>query len=165
MSTVKLEALPPATCAEIDTWIAKYPPDRKQSAVLPALSIVQRENGGWLRREHLDTVAKYLDMPPVSVYEVATFYSMLDLHPVGRHKVVICTNISCMLSGCQAIVDHVEKKFSIRLGETTPDSRITLIVEEECLAACTSAPMMTVDGVYHVNLTPEKVDAILDELE
>jgi NADH-quinone oxidoreductase subunit E len=151
--------------AEIDHWIAKYPPERKQSAVLAALTIVQEQNGGWLTTELMDAVADYLDMPRISVYEVGTFYSMFDLKPVGRHKISVCTNISCHLCGGGEIVRHIEQKLGIRLGETTPDGRITLKVEEECLAACVGAPMMAVDGHYHEHLTPEKVDRILESLE
>lgn len=149
----------------IDGWTAKYPEDRRQSAVLAALSIAQEQNGGWLTTELMDAVAAYLSMPRVSVYEVASFYSMLDTEPMGRHKISICNNISCMLCGAEDIVHHVEEKLGIRLGQTTPDGRITLKVEEECLAACAGAPMMTVDGHYYEHLTLEKVDAILDGLE
>ncbi|WP_156774737.1 NADH-quinone oxidoreductase subunit NuoE [Alkalilimnicola ehrlichii MLHE-1] len=151
--------------AEIDHWLTKYPEDQKQSAVIPALHVVQDNSGGWLRREQMDAVAEYLGMDPVAVYEVATFYSMFDLEPVGRHKVNICTNICCWLKGAEDIVAYTEKKLGIKLGETTPDQRITLKIEEECLAACTGAPMMVVDGHYYTDLTPEKIDQILDALE
>jgi len=156
--------LPAEVREEIDRWLAKYPPDRKQSAVLAALHAVQHHHG-WVETRHMDAVARYLDMPPVSVYEVASFYSMIETKPVGRHTVAICTNISCMLCGAEEIVAHVEKKLGIRLGESTPDGRIYLKKEEECLAACCGAPMMAVDGHYHERLTPEKVDEILDALE
>ncbi len=159
------DRMPDAVRERIDEWLKKYPPDQKQSAVLAALQAAQDSNGGWLTRELMDAVADYLGMPRVSVYEVGTFYSMLELEPVGRHMVSICTNISCMLCGAEDIVAHVENKLGIRLGETTPDGRITLKKEEECLAACVGAPMMAVDGHYHENLTPEKVDRILDGLE
>ena len=122
-------------------------------------------DGGWVTRELMDAVADYLDMPQVAVYEVGTFYSMIELEPVGRNMVALCTNISCMLCGAESLVEHVERKLGIRLGETTPDGRITLKLEEECLAACSSGPMMTVNGHYHEQLTPDKVDAILDGLE
>ena len=161
----KSELLTPESRARIDAWIAKYPADQKKSAVLSALQIAQEQNGGWVSRELLDAVADYLDMPPVLVYEVGTFYSMIELEPVGRNMVALCTNLSCMLCGAETIVEHVEKKLGIRLGETTEDGRITLKLEEECLAACTGGPMMTVNGHYHENLTPEKVDEILDALE
>ena len=113
----------------------------------------------------MDAVAEYLGLPPIQVYEVATFYSMFETKPVGRHHISVCTNISCMLRGSDEIVDHVEKKLGIKTGESTPDGRIYLKREEECLAACTGAPMMMVDHVYHENLTPESVDKILDELK
>jgi NADH-quinone oxidoreductase subunit E len=156
--------LPAEVKAEIDQWLEKYPPDQKQSAVLSALHAVQNREG-WLTTAHMDAVARYLDMPPVSVYEVGTFYSMLELEPVGRNIVSICTNISCMLCGADNLVEHVENKLGIRLGETTADGRITLKKEEECLAACIGAPMMTVNGHYHENLNIETVDQILDDLE
>ena len=151
--------------AQIDAWLEKYPPEQRQSAVLHALHVVQVQNGGWVSRELMDAVADYLGMPRVLVYEVGTFYSMIELEPVGRNMVALCTNISCMLCGAESLVEHVEKKLGIRLGETTADGRITLKREEECLAACAAGPMMTVNGHYHEKLTPEKVDAILDGLE
>jgi len=159
----KTVELSEAVRREIDHWLSKYPPDQKQSAVLPALHAVQHEQGH-VSTEYMDAVAEYLDMPPVSVYEVATFYSMIETRPVGRNTVAICTNISCMLCGADRIVEHVEKKLGIRLGESTPDGRIYLKLEEECLAACAGGPMMAVNGHYHENLTVEKVDRILDEL-
>ncbi len=157
--------LKPETLATIDAWLKKYPPEQKRSAVIAALTAAQQQNGGWLSTELMDAVADYLGLPKVWVYEVANFYSMLDTHPTGRHKVSICNNISCMLRGADEIVAHVEKKLGIRRGETTEDGRITLVMEEECLAACCGAPMMVVDGHYHEHLTPEKVDEILDGLE
>ena len=112
-----------------------------------------------------DKVAQYLDMPPIAVYEVATFYSMYELKPVGRHKVCVCTNVSCMLRGAEELVSHIEGRLGIRIGESTADGRIFLKQEEECLAACCGAPMMMVDHRYHENLTVEDVDRILDELD
>jgi len=162
---VSTDLISPESRAQIDHWIAKYPPDRKQSAVLAALRIVQEQNGGWLTTELMDAVADYLDMSRVAVYEVATFYSMYDLKPVGRHKISVCSNISCMLCGAGEIIKYVEQKLGIRLGETTPDGKFTLKIEEECLAACGGGPMMVIDGHYYENLTPEKVDQILDSLE
>ncbi len=157
------QLLSPEVRARIDRWIAKYPPDRKQSAVMAALRIVQEEHG-WLRRELMDAVADYLEMPPISVYEVATFYSMYDLEPVGRHKICVCTNISCMLRGAEDVVRHLEERLGIKMGETTPDGRFTL-KEVECLAACGGAPMFQIGKRYYENLTPEKIDAILDSLD
>jgi NADH-quinone oxidoreductase subunit E len=149
---------------EIDGWVAKFPPDRKRSAVLAALHAVQHENNGFLTTDLMDAVAAYLGLAPIHVYEVASFYSMFETKPVGRHHVSVCTNISCMLRGSQEVVDHVEKKLGIKTGDSTPDGRIYLKREEECLAACTGAPMMMVDHVFHENLTPERIDKILDEL-
>jgi NADH-quinone oxidoreductase subunit E len=149
---------------EIDQWVAKFPPDRKRSAVISALHAVQHEHGH-LSTELMDAVAEYLGLPSIQVYEVASFYSMFETRPVGRHHISICTNISCMLRGSQEIVDHVEKKLGIKVGESTADGRIYLKREEECLAACVGAPMLMVDHVYHENLTPARVDEILDELK
>ncbi len=149
---------------EIDRWAAKFPPDRKRSAVISALHAAQHENHGFLTAELMDAVAEYLDLPNIFVYEVASFYSMFETKPVGRHHISVCTNISCMLRGSQEVVDHVEKKLGIKTGESTPDGRIYLKREEECLAACTGAPMMMVDHVFHENLTPQSIDKILDEL-
>jgi NADH-quinone oxidoreductase subunit E len=153
------------TLAHIDRWIAKFPPDRKRSAVLQSLMAAQNQNGGWLSDELIAAVAKVLGIPPVWAYEVATFYSMFHLEPCGRNEVAICTNISCWLNGGEDIVRHCEKKLGIRHGESTADGRIHLKQEEECLAACAGAPMMIVNGDYHEKLTPEKVDAILDGLK
>jgi NADH-quinone oxidoreductase subunit E len=153
------------TRATIDAWLTKFPEDQKQSAVLSALEAAQHQNGGWVTRELMDAVADYLGMPRVLVYEVGSFYSMIELEPVGRNMVAVCTNLSCMLCGSETIVEHVEKKLGIKLGETTSDGRITLKLEEECLAACAGGPMMTVNGHYYEKLTPEKVDEILDGLE
>ena len=149
----------------IDHWIKKYPADRKQSAVLAALCEAQHENNGYLTIALMDTVADYLGMPRIAVYEVASFYSMLETKPCGRHSISVCTNISCMLCGADEIVAHIEKKLGIKTGESTGDGRIYLKREEECLAACCGGPMMMVDHVYHEKLTPARVDAILEKLE
>ena len=149
---------------QIDKWIAKYPDQWKQSAVMAALMIVQKDNGGWLTTELMDKVAAYLDMAPIAVYEVASFYSMYEHKPVGKHKICMCTNISCMLNGSDRIVQHLEEKLSIKMGETTKDNRFTL-KEVECLGACVGAPMMQIGDKYYENLTPELVDSILDNLE
>ncbi len=165
MSARKSDLLSAHARAEIDHWLTRYPADRKQSAVLAALREVQHENGGYLTTELMDAVADYLDMPPIAVYEVASFYSMFELKPVGRHNIAVCTNISCMLRGGDTVLAHIERKLGIKLGESTPDGKFYLKKEEECLAACCGAPMMQVDHVYHENLTPEKVDQVLDSLE
>ena len=160
-----MAVLSDATRAHIDHWLAKFPADRKRSAVLQGLFAAQEQNGGWLSDEIIAAVAKYLDLPPVWAYEVATFYSMFETEQVGRNNVAFCTNISCWLNGGEDIVRHCERKLGIRHGESTPDGRIFLKVEEECLAACAGAPMMVVDGHYHEKLTPAKVDELLDGLE
>ena len=147
---------------EIDHWVAKFPPDRKRSAVISALHAVQHEHG-FLTQQSMDAVAAYLGLPSIQVYEVASFYSMFETKPCGRHHVSVCTNISCMLCGGEDILAHVEKRLGIEVGESTPVGRFFLKAEEECLAACNGAPMMMVDHVYYENLTPEKVDRILDE--
>jgi NADH-quinone oxidoreductase subunit E len=154
-----------ATRAEIDHWVAKFPPGRQRSASLAALRAAQEQNQGFLTPELMDAVAEYLKLPPIQVYEVASFYSMFETHPCGRHHVSICTNISCMLNGGEELVAHAQSKLGIKLNESTADGRIFLKREEECLAACTGAPMMMVDHVFHEHLTPEKLDQILDELK
>ncbi len=150
---------------EIDGWAAQYPPEGKRSAVIAALHTVQHENGGHVTVELMDAVADYLGLAPIDVYEVASFYSMIETQPVGRHSISVCNNISCMLCGGDELVEHIERKLGIKRGETTADGRIFLKVEEECLAACAGAPMMMVDHKYYENLTPEAVDEIIDSLE
>ncbi len=149
----------------IDHWIKKFPDGRQRSAVIEALRAVQHENQGYLTPELMDAVADYLDLPPIQVYEVATFYSMFETKPVGRHSISVCTNISCMLRGSGEIVEHLEQKLGINTGESTDDGKFYLKREEECLAACCGAPMMMVDHHYYENLTPAKVDALLERLE
>lgn len=149
---------------EIDQWLTKFPADQKQSAVLYALRITQENNQGWLTEAMMDAVAEYLEMPKIAVYEVATFYNMYDLQPVGRHKINVCTSISCMLCGSEKIMGYLQHKLNIKAGETTEDGKFTL-KKAECLAACCGAPMMQIDKTYYENLTEEKVDQILAELE
>jgi NADH-quinone oxidoreductase subunit E len=153
------------TRASIDHWVSKFPPEHKRSALIQALIAAQHQNGGWVSKDMIEAVADYLDLPPVWAFEVASFYSMLDQKPVGRNKVNICTNISCWLNGAEDMVSHIENKLGIKLGETTADDRITLIVEEECIAACCGAPAMVVNGHYHENLDTDKIDKILDGLD
>ena len=150
---------------EIDHWVKKFPEGRQRSAIIGALQSVQHENDGYLTPELMDAVADYLALPPIQVYEIATFYSMFETTPVGRHSISVCTNISCMLRGSDEIVEHLEKKFAIKTGESTADGKFYLKREEECLAACCGAPMMMVDHEYYENLTPDKVDAVLEKLE
>ena len=153
------------TREHIDHWASKFPPERKRSALIQGLIAAQEQNHGYLTDVLTTAVAKYLNLPPVWAYEIATFYSMFETSPVGRNNVAICTNISCWLNGAEDIVRHCEKKLGIKLGESTTDGRIYLKPEEECLAACCGAPMMMIDHVYYENLTPEKVDQVLDSLK
>ena len=164
-ATVTTGALSAHAREEIDHWVAKFPPGRQRSAVISALRIVQHENGGYLTPALMDAVADYLKLAPVQVYEVASFYSMLETDPVGRHHISVCTNISCMLCGAEDIVTHVERRLGIRTGESTSDGKFFLKREEECLAACVGAPMMMVDHVYHENLTPKSVEEILEAVK
>ncbi|MBD08423.1 MAG: NAD(P)H-dependent oxidoreductase subunit E [Gammaproteobacteria bacterium] len=150
---------------EIDRWVSKFPEGRQRSAVIGALQAAQHENQGYLSAEIMNAVADYLGLPAIQVYEVATFYSMFETEPVGRHCVSVCTNISCMLRGSDEIVSHLEERLGIKLGESTEDGKFYLKKEEECLAACCGAPMMMVDHVYHENLTSIKVDEILEQLD
>jgi NADH-quinone oxidoreductase subunit E len=150
--------------ATIDRWVAQYPPEWKQSAVMPALTLVQEHNGGWLSRELMDDVAAYLDMPAIAVYEVASFYSMYDLEPVGRHKVCICNSVSCLLNGSEELIEHVTDKYRVRPGETTDDGRFTF-KEVECLGACRHAPAVLVGKTYHECLTPKALDKLIEDLE
>ncbi len=149
---------------EVTKWLRKFPPEQKRSGSLYALRMVQEEKG-WISKEDMKAVADFLQIPEVQVYEVATFYSMYDLEPRGRNKIGICTNISCMLCGSKSIVEHVKNKLGIGFNETTADGKFYL-QEVECLAACCGAPAMIVnDKQYHENLTPQKVDEILESLE
>jgi len=150
---------------EIDRWVAKFPEGKQRSAVIAALHAVQHENSGYLTPELMIAVADYLELAPIQVFEVATFYSMFETKPVGRHSISVCTNISCMLRGADDIVDHVENKLGIKTGQSTADGKFYLKREEECLAACCGAPMMMVDHRYYENLTTEQVDEVLDELK
>ena len=150
---------------KIDLLCKRFPEDRKRSAVIGALHLVQHENASYLTAELMNEVADHLSIPTMQVYEVATFYSMFNTKPVGRHNIAICTNISCMLRGADEIVSHVEKKLGVKTGESTEDGRIFLKREEECLAACCGAPMMMVNHHYYENLTMDKVDKILRDLK
>ena len=161
---MKNKLLPDSVCKQIDHWIAKYPADQRQSAVLAALTIVQDYNEGWLSEELMEAVADYLNMSKIAVFEVATFYTMFELNPVGRHKISLCTNISCMLMGSGEVAKHLEKRLQAKFGETTADGKFTLR-EVECLGACANAPACYIGKQYYENLTPEKMDNILDKLK
>ncbi len=159
-----MNTLSEQTKQKIDHWLKKYPSDQRQSGVMYALSVVQEENGGWLTETLMDAIADYLNMPKIAVYEVATFYSMFELNPVGRHKISVCTNISCMLCGSEEIAAYLKERLGIGFNETTADGKFTL-KEVECLAACGRAPVLQMAGDYYENLTIEKVDRLLKELE
>jgi NADH-quinone oxidoreductase subunit E len=164
MSTTQKNLLSEAVRAKIDKWLQRYPANEKRSAVQEALKYAQDDNNGWLTDELMDGVADYLGMPKIAVYEVVSFYTFYNVKPVGRHIISVCTNISCMLGGCEKIVDHLKKRLQIDFNGTTPDGKFTLR-EVECLAACTAAPMFQIGRDYHEHLTPQKVDAILEKLE
>lgn len=149
--------------ADIDQWIEKYPFDQRQSAVMSTLRIAQ-EAHGHLSAELMDAVADYLNMAPIAVYEVASFYTMYEHQPHGKHLINVCTNISCLLRNSKEIVNHLEKKLNIKLGQTTDDGRFTLR-SVECLGACVNAPMMQVDKDYHENLTTESIDKVLEQYQ
>lgn len=156
--------LSPEAIEKIDYELTKYPADQRQAAVMSALRIVQTERG-WLSKESITEVAQYLGMPEIAAMEVATFYNMYDLSPVGKYKITICTNISCMLRGSDEIVDHLQKKLGVGFNEVTPDGKFCL-KEGECMGCCGGAPLMHVNNTkMHEFLTPEKVDAILEELK
>lgn len=152
-----------AGLAEIDRWIAKYPATEKKSAVMRALMVVQEEQG-YLTETAMQAVADYLEMPAIAVYQVASFYTMYEKKPVGRHVVNVCTNISCKLRHSDKIVDVLKEKMGVSLGETTEDGRFTLRAVE-CLGACVNAPMMQIDKTYHEHLTSEQLDEILAQYE
>ncbi|KUJ71838.1 NADH-quinone oxidoreductase subunit NuoE [Thiomicrospira sp. WB1] len=164
MSTANQGMIQGDVKARIDRWVARYPENEAQSAVMAALRIVQEENGGHLTTELMDEVADYLNMTPIAVYEVATFYSMYEHEPVGRHKLCVCTNISCMLRGSDELLDYMKQKLDVEVGQVTPDGKFS-IKTVECLGACGGAPMMMVGKEYYEDLDEKRVDEILDGLE
>lgn len=156
--------LSPEALLKIDKAIAKYPADRKQSAVMAALTIAQDEKG-WLAPETMDFVAQYLGVPPIAVYEVASFYTMYDLKPVGRHKLTICTNLPCALQGAAAAAEHLKRKLGVGFNETTGDGCFTL-KEGECMGACGDAPVVLHNNKKMLSwMTPGKLDQLIDELK
>jgi NADH-quinone oxidoreductase subunit E len=157
--------LSPHIKEEIESWKARFPADRQRSAVISALHAVQHENRGFVTAEQMNAIAEYLELPSIQVYEVATFYSMFQTRKVGRNEVAICTNVACMLRGADDLVEHVENKLGLKLGESSEDGKLFLKREEECIAACCGAPAMMVNHKYYENLTVEMVDEILDGLD
>lgn len=156
--------LSPESIAKIDYELGKYPPEHRQAAVMSALRIAQTEKG-WLSQEVIAFVADYLGIPAIAAMEVASFYNMYDLQPVGQYKITICTNISCMLRDADTIVDHLQKKLGIGFNEVTADGKFCL-KEGECMGACGGAPLLHVNNrEMHEFLTVEKVDTILEQLK
>jgi len=149
---------------EIDIVRSKFPEDKSKSAIIESLLLIQHDNNGFLSDELIASLANYLNINKIDVYEVATFYSMFNLKPVGKITISVCTNVSCMLRNSDGIIDHIEKKLKIKIGESTKDNKFYLKDEMECLAACNGAPMMQVNHINYENLTFEKVDNILDEI-
>ena len=162
--TIPVAALSPASLAKIDKAVAKYPLERKDSAVMAALTIAQDEKG-WLSTETMNFVAQYLGMAPVAVYEVATFYTMYDLKPVGKYKLTICTNLPCALQGATGAAQHLKKVLGIGFGETTPDGRFTL-KEGECMGACGDAPVILQNNKRMLcAMSADKIDQLISTLK
>ncbi len=156
--------LSPEALGRIDQALAKYPPDQRQSAVMAALTIAQDEKG-WLSTETMDFVAQYLGMPSIAVYEVASFYTMYDMKPVGTHKVTVCTNLPCALSGGTAAAEHLKRKLGVGFNETTADGRFTL-KEGECMGACGDAPVLLHNNKrMYCAMTAGKLDALIEDLK
>lgn len=156
--------LPQILQNKIEDWIKKYPEGRKQSALLAALLLTQEYNHGWLSEDLIHAVADFLAVSRVTVREVVSFYSLFDVSPVGKYKINVCTNVSCMLRGCDVIVQHLKKRLNIDFNQTTSDGKFTL-KEVECLGACINAPVAQVGKHYWEDLTIEKVDQLLDNLD
>jgi NADH-quinone oxidoreductase subunit E len=160
MKNIKLS---PRICEYLDKWNLRYPEEQKRSGIFEALRLVQEENQGFLTVELMDAVADYLNIPNISVYEVATFYSLYHLQPVGKYVIDVCTNISCALNGAENIVHHFKERLGIGLNETTPDGKFTLR-EVECLGACIAPPVCQIGKKYYEKLSPEKIDEMLKTL-
>ena len=150
---------------EIDSVKNKFPDDQKKSSIIESLLIIQHENNGYLTNELIESLANYLNVQKIDVYEVATFYSMFSLKPVGKNTISVCTNVSCMLRNSDQIVNYIEKKLKVKIGESTKDNKFYLKDEMECLAACNGAPMMQVNHINYENLTYQKIDEILDGIK
>ncbi len=164
MARVIAKELSQEVLDKVEDWLQRFPQEQKQSAVLGGLHAIQHEYG-YLPVEQMDVLADKLQIPAIAVYEVASFYSMFELKPVGKHTIAVCTNLSCMLRGGEEILSYLEEKLEIKCGETSSDGKFYLKKEEECLAGCCGAPMMQVDHVYYENLTPAVVDEILEKMD
>lgn len=164
MTNLNSSILTGEVAKKCELWLERFPKDKKRSAVIEILKIVQNENGGYLTECLISEVANFLNISRISVYEVATFYSMFDLNKVGKYKICLCISISCMLCGSDEILKYLKNKLNIDINETTKDGKFTL-KKVECLAACGGAPVMQIGEEYYENLTPEKINSILDSLE
>ena len=163
MTRVVAKELSAEALAQIEDWMRRFPEEQKRSAVIGGLHAIQHDYG-YLPVEQMDLLAEKLEISAIAVYEVASFYSMFELEPVGKHTIAVCTNLSCMLRGGEEILNYLEEKLEIKCGETSADGKFYLKQEEECLAGCCGAPVMQIDHVYYEKLTPAKVDKILDEM-
>jgi NADH-quinone oxidoreductase subunit E len=152
----------PEVIEEMKAHVAKYPPERSRSALIPLLFVVQRERGGWIDNPGINFLAEFLKLEVTDIWETATFYSMFNLRPIGRHHIQICKTLSCKIMGEPEITDHICSKLGIHPGETTEDGKFTVSLVE-CLGSCGTAPMMQIGFDYHEDLTVEKVDRILEE--
>lgn len=159
-----MSELPQAIQDAIDAWVLRYPPEQKRSGVFEALRLVQEFNRGYLTVSLMDAVADYLKMPRTAVYEVATFYTMFELSPVGEHIIQVCTNVPCELRGACTAANYIKEKLQIDFNQTTPDGKFTL-KEVECLGACINAPVCQIGHDYHENLTREKIDTLIETLK
>ena len=164
MARVVAKELSEKVIAEVEDWMQRFPEEQKRSAVIAGLHAIQHEYG-YLPVEQMDELAKKLEISAIDVYEVASFYSMFELEPVGKHTIAVCTNLSCMLRGGEDILNYLEEKLEIKCGQSSADGKFYLKKEEECLAGCCGAPMMQINHVYYEKLTPAKVDTILEELD
>lgn len=156
--------LPTSLKVDIDHWLSKYPKHRRQSAIIPGLLLAQKHTQGWLRKETIEAVARYIGVPITLAYEVATFYSLFELKPIGTYKICVCTNISCMLNNSEKIVAYLKQRLKIGFGETTQNKRFTL-KEVECLGACVKAPVLSINDTLHDNVTVENLNNILENLD
>ncbi|MEC7864765.1 MAG: NAD(P)H-dependent oxidoreductase subunit E [Pseudomonadota bacterium] len=149
----------------IDNVLQKFPEDRKKSAIIESLLILQHHNNGYVTKEIIHELSKYLSVSEIEIYEVATFYTMINTKPVGKNIIAVCNNVSCMLRGSDRILSHIEKKLNIKVGESTADNKFYLKDEIECLAACNGGPMMQINHKNYENISIEQVDKIIENLK
>ena len=149
----------------IDNVLKKFPKERSKSAIIESLLILQHHNSGYVTKEIMHELAEYLSVSEIDIYEVATFYTMINTKPIGRNIIAVCNNVSCMLRGSDKILSHIEKKLNIKVGESTADNKIYLKDEIECLAACNGAPMMQINHKNYENISLEQVDKIIENLK